>query len=105
MLKSIPDDSAPEMGFAEEYELRRIAIEALKEVEQIAPPPAVAGIGHNQPPEGIDDEAGDIRTVAHGIRTELEVEKPRIPVVKRLTGQLGKITGATVTWSQARRDV
>ena len=74
-------------------------------VEQIAPPPAVASIGHNQPPEGIDDEADDIRIVARGLRAELEVEKPRIPVVKQLTGQLGKITGASVRWTGHKLDV
>ena len=66
------------------------------------------GIGHNQPPSGLDEvEATDDRpeSIAKELREELEKQEPRIALAKRLMRQLGSGLNITAKWVGRKLDI
>jgi hypothetical protein len=107
-VRHVPDGPGPSFGTPEDHDARRQTIDALRNAEEVLPSPAIAGIGHNRPPKAIDhDEVTrpDLHLLVNGLRTELENKKPRVSIIKQLTGHLGNVTQASVVWTGHKLDV
>jgi hypothetical protein len=71
------------------------------------PAPRVAGIGHNNPPEAIEDtEATEaLRKDVVDLHAELGKPNPSIAFVKKLGAALGKATLESIKWAGKKVDL
>ncbi len=87
-LDALPDELGRLFGSAAEMAARQKAIEALRGLERTLREPRTPGIGHNQPPDEIDDaETGaqiDVGSAAKELSEELEKATPSVIAAKRL---------------------
>ncbi|SRR5579875_249323 len=102
-LDGIPDTLGPSYGTQEDYAARKIAIASLAELEAVLSAPRSIGIGHDQPPEGIDEEQpagiGGLRPIVQELCEELEKHELNTGFVKRLVNTLGGAVVATAQWT------
>lgn len=107
-LTGIPDFPGPLYGSSEDHTARHGVLAALAVLENALPQP-LAAIGHNNPPEPIDDmpsgEGGELRLVTQQIREEFQGKEPSIKAVKGLVKGLSDACVSTLKWSAKKIDL
>jgi hypothetical protein len=107
-LSGTPDTAGRFFGSKEEISAREDVLRALWKLETI-PDLKVPGIGHNHPPQAIDQDeennVSDIRKTARDLRLELEKSVPEIGVTKRLIASIGCGLAVSAKWSAKKADI
>jgi hypothetical protein len=94
-------------GSALDLEARERARAVLQELLSMLDRPRPIGIGHNNPPEDIDEaEAFDtIRTEVAALHVEFGKPNPSISLVKKLGVALGRAALASIKWTGRKIDL
>jgi hypothetical protein len=108
-LDQIPDEAGSKYGSPEDYVARGAVKDALEEFGKTLPlEQSYGGIGHNQPPDIIEDEE-DIKQrlgpVLQELRAEFGKTDPRVRAVKNATTRFRDVLIATGKWLWKKLDV
>lgn len=113
MLERVPsvedysDQPTDRYGSPQDLEARSRARMVLQELLAMLDAPPPAGIGHNNPPEGIEDtEATEaLRKDVVDLHTEFGKPNPSIAFVKKLGAALGKASFESIKWAGKKVDL
>jgi len=100
------DEPSDAYGKPQERQLRARARKALDELQRILDAPVPIGIGHNRPPEILEepDEIKELRPALAELRTELAKLNPAIEAVKRWAAPLRRALIASAIWAAQKID-
>jgi hypothetical protein len=106
-LEGYSDQPTDRYGSRQDLEARGRARAVLQDLLTMLDAPPPAGIGHNNPPEGIEDtEATEaLRKDVVELHAELGKPNPSISFVKKLGAALGKAALASIKWAGKKVDL
>jgi hypothetical protein len=104
-LDAYGDDPNEQYGSPPDREARERARAALQNLLAMLDVPA--GMGHNNPPEGIDDTdpTERLREEATALHLEFGKPNPSISLVKKLGTAIGKAALASIKWAGKKADL
>jgi hypothetical protein len=97
------DELSPRYGTPADHEARAQALTALDRLQQVLDRPRPIGIGHNQPPEELD-EIKMLRPALAELRAEFAKPNPAISSVKRWAEPLRNALIASGKWGLKKLD-
>jgi hypothetical protein len=108
-LDNIPKEAGPAFGTDDDYRARQRAATALDELRQALDSPRPVGIGHNRPPEDVDNEetasVEAVKPLVQELREEFDKPEPSIGVIKRLAYQLRDGMLSATKWAGRKLDI
>lgn len=110
IMQAVAADIVPHYGGAYETEQRQTAKASLDQLLSEMDRLHTVGIGHNNPPEPIDEaltekDRNDIEKAATGIRAALDAEQPDVPQVVERASVLRKTLAKVLRWAGKKLDV
>jgi hypothetical protein len=106
-LDDYSDDPNERYGSAQDHEARERARAALQNLLAMLDTPKPAGMGHNNPPEGIEDAepTEKLREDATALHAEFGKTNPSISLAKKLGTAIGKAGLASIKWVGKKIDL
>lgn len=106
-LEDYSDQPTDQYGSPQDLEARERARAVLQDLLSMLDAPKPAGIGHNNPPEGIEDtEATEaLRKDVVALHVEFGRPNPSISFVKKLGTAIGKAALASIKWAGKKVDL
>lgn len=107
-LDDIPDEPGPAFGSEDDYAARKRAADALDSLRQALDHQRPIGIGHNRPPEELDQEQVTVEAfnpLVQELREEFDKPEPSISLIKRLAHQLRDGMISAAKWAGRKLDI
>ncbi|KRP85079.1 hypothetical protein AOQ72_04975 [Bradyrhizobium yuanmingense] len=100
------DEPSDRYGSPEELEARKQALTAIQRLEKIIEKRREIGIGHNKPPEEVEEGPNEpeLREAVQELKIEFRVERPAIPTVKKYAKRLRDVLVAAAKWAGKKAD-
>jgi hypothetical protein len=105
-LDDYSDEPTEQYGSAQDLAAREQARAVLQDLLAVLNAPKEIGIGHNNPPEEIDDKATEaLRKDVVALHAEFSKPNPSISFVKKLGIAIGKAALASIKWAGKKVDL
>ncbi|WP_166301785.1 hypothetical protein [Bradyrhizobium sp. 2S1] len=106
-FEDFSDDHNERYGSQQDLEARERARNVLKELLDMLDLPKPIGMGHNNPPEAIDETEiiEGLREPVAALHAEFSKQTPSVPFIKEAGAALGKAALASIKWGGKKIDL
>ena len=100
------DEPSERYGSSEELEARKQALAAIERLEKIIDKRRAIGIGHNQPPEPVEEgpDEPEVREAVQELKLEFKTQSPAIATIKKWAKRLRDVLVVAGKWAGKKLD-